>query len=192
MKKLLLLFLLCFQFTQAQDSIPKSTLYNKKNEIRVDVLATALTRLNITYERFLDKKYSIGISCIYSNNKKLRDDFDAGNINNFTKYEIIPFVRYNLSQGQRSFYFAEIFADINGGDFREIVLLTDAANNNYYYAVEKSNFTDVAMGAAVGYKYYIRDQFGIEFLVGFGSNLFNKTKSLDIVSRVGLGVSYRF
>ncbi len=191
MKKLLLLFLLCFQFMQAQDSIPKSTLYNKKNEIRVDVLATALTRLNITYERFLDKKYSIGISCIYSNNKKLRDDFDAGYINNFTKYEIIPFVRYNLSQGQRSFYFAEIFADINGGDFREIVLLTDAANNNYY-AVEKSNFTDVAMGAAVGYKYYIKDQFGIEFLVGFGSNLFNKTKSLDIVSRVGLGVSYRF
>jgi hypothetical protein len=48
------------------------------------------------------------------------------------------------------------------------------------------------MGAAVGYKYYIKDQFGIEFLVGFGSNLFNKTKSLDIVSRVGLGVSYRF
>jgi len=191
MKKLLLLFLLCFQFMQAQDSIPKSSLYNKKNEIRVDVLATALTRLNITYERFLDKKYSIGISCIYSNNKKLRDDFDAGNINNFTKYEIIPFVRYNLSQGQRSFYFAEIFADINGGDFREIVLLTDAADNNYY-AVEKSNFTDVAMGAAVGYKYYIKDQFGIEFLVGFGSNLFNKTKSLDIVSRVGLGVSYRF
>ena len=96
MKKLLLLFLLSFQFMQAQDSIPKSTLYNKKNEIRVDVLATALTRLNITYERFLDKKYSIGISCIYSNNNKLRDDFDAGNINNFTKYEVIPFVRYNL------------------------------------------------------------------------------------------------
>ncbi len=191
MKKLLLLFLLSFQFMQAQDSIPKSTLYNKKNEIRVDVLATALTRLNITYERFLDKKYSIGISCIYSNNKKLRDDFDAGNINNFTKYEVIPFVRYNLSQGQRSFYFAEIFANINGGDFREIVLLTDASDNNYY-AVEKSNFTDVAMGAAVGYKYYIKNQFGIEFLVGFGSNLFNKTKSLDIVSRVGLGVSYRF
>ena len=194
MKKLLLLFLLCFQYIQAQDSIPKSTLYNKKNEIRVDVLATALTRLNFTYERFLDKKYSIGISCIYSNNKKLRDDFDAGNINNFTQYEVIPFVRYNFSQGRRSFYFAEIFANVNGGDYREIVLLTDTANNiNYnYYTVAESNFTDLAMGAAVGYKYYIKDQFGIEFLVGFGSNLFNKTKSLDIVSRVGLVVSYRF
>lgn len=191
MKKLLLLFLLCFQFIQAQDSIPKSPLYNKKNEIRIDVLATALTRLNLTYERFLDKKYSIGISCIYSNNKKLRDDFNAGNINNFTQYEVIPFVRYNLSQGRSSFYFAEIFANVNGGDYREIVLLTDADNKNYYTVVE-SNFTDLAIGGAVGYKYYIKDQFGIEFLVGFGSNLFNKTKSLDIVSRVGLGASYRF
>lgn len=191
MKKLLLLFLLCFQFIQAQDSIPKSPLYNKKNEIRIDVLATALTRLNLTYERFLDKKYSIGISCVYSNNKKLRDDFEAGNINNFTKYEVIPFVRYNFSQGRRNFYFAEIFANVNGGDYREIVLLTDADNYNYYTVVE-SNFIDLAMGAAVGYKYYIKDQFGIEFLVGFGSNLFNKTKSLDIVSRVGLGASYRF
>ena len=191
MKKLLLLLLFSIQLVHAQDSIPKSSLYSKKNEIRVDVLATALTRLNVTYERFLNKSFSVGVSGIFSNSKKLRDDFDAGNINNFTKYEIIPFVRYNLSQGQSSFYFAEIFADINGGDFREIVLLTDAANNNYY-AVEKSKFTDLALGAAVGYKYYIKDQIGIEFLVGFGSNLLNKEKSLDIISRVGLGVSYRF
>ena len=191
MKKLLLLLLFSFQLVQAQDSIPKSPLFSKKNEIRVDVLSTVMSKFNVTYERFLTKNYSVGVSCIFSNNKKLRDDFDEGNINNFTKYEIIPFVRYNLSQSQRSFYFVEIFADINGGDFREIVLLTDAANNNYY-AVEKSKFSDLAMGAAVGYKYYIKDQIGIEFLVGFGSNLLNKEKSLDIISRVGLGVSYRF
>jgi hypothetical protein len=48
------------------------------------------------------------------------------------------------------------------------------------------------MGAAVGYKYYIKDQFGIELLVGFGSNLFNKEKSPDILSRVGFSTSYRF
>jgi hypothetical protein len=191
MKKLLLLLLFSFQLLQAQDTIPKSTLFSKKNEIRVDVLATVMNRFNLTYERFLTKNYSVGVCGIFSNNKKLRDDFDAGNINNYTKYEIVPFVRYNLSHGQSSFYFAEIFADINGGDFREIVLLTDAANNNYY-AVEKSKFTDLAMGAAVGYKYYIKDQIGIEFLVGFGSNLLNKEQSLDIISRVGLGVSYRF
>jgi hypothetical protein len=191
MKKLLLLLLFSFQLIQAQDTIPQSPLYSKKNEVRVDVLSIAFTRINLTYERFLSKKYSVGMSAVFSNNKKLRDDFDEGNINTFTKYELIPYVRYNLSQGQRSFYFAEIFADINGGDFREIVLLNDELNNDYY-AIQKSKFTDLALGAAVGYKYYIKDQIGIELLVGFGSNLFNKEKSLDIISRVGLGVSYRF
>ena len=191
MKKLILLFLLGFQFIQAQDTIPKSALYQKRNEFRVDVLSTAFSRFNLTYERFLNKKYSVGLSGVFSNNKKVQDDFNKGNINTFSKYELIPFIRYNLSQGQRSFYFAEIFADLNGGDFREIVLLTDATNSNYYI-IQKSSYSDLGLGAAVGYKYYIKDQFGIEILVGFGSNLFNKDKSPDILSRVGLGVSYRF
>jgi Protein of unknown function (DUF3575) len=191
MKKLILIFLLGFQFIQAQDTIPKSVLYQKKNEFRIDVLSMAFSRYNLTYERFLTKNFSVGLSGVFSNNKKTKDDFDQGNIKSFSKYELIPFVRYNLSQGQRSFYFAEIFADINGGDFREIVLLTDASNINYY-AIQKSNYSDLGLGAAVGYKYYIKDQFGIEVLVGFGSNLFNKDKSPDILSRVGLGVSYRF
>lgn len=191
MKKLLFLFLISFQLIQAQDTIPNSLLFQKKNELRVDILAVAFSRLNVTYERFLNRKISIGITGIFSNSKKAKDDFDEGNINSFTKYELIPFARYNLSQGQRSFYFAEVFANVNGGDFREIALLTDAANNNYY-AVSKSNYSDLGMGAAVGYKYYIKDQFGIELLVGFGSNLFNKDKSPDILSRVGFSTSYRF
>ncbi|WP_298223210.1 DUF3575 domain-containing protein [Flavobacterium sp.] len=191
MKKLILLLWLGSQWIHAQDTIPKSPLLSKRNEVRVDVLALATSRLNITYERFLNKNFSVGVSGIYSNNKKNKDDFDEGNVDFFSKYELIPFVRYNLSQGARSFYFAEIFADANGGDFREIVLLSDATNNNYY-AIEKSKYNDLGLGAAVGYKYYIKDQFGIEFLVGFGSNLFNKDKSPDILSRVGLGVSYRF
>jgi hypothetical protein len=190
MKKLLFLFLISFQLIQAQDTIPKSILLQKKNEIRVDILAVAFSRLNVTYERFINRKISVGISGIFSNSKEAKDDFDEGNINSFTKYELIPFARYNLSQGQRSFYFAEVFANLNGGEFREIALLTDAVSS--YYTVAKSNYSDLGMGAAVGYKYYIKDQFGIELLVGFGSNLFNKEKSPDILSRVGFSTSYRF
>jgi hypothetical protein len=133
----------------------------------------------------------VGVTGSYSNSKKINDDFDKGNRNSFPKYEITPFVRYNLSKGTSSFYFAEVFADVNGGDFRETVLLTDENNNNYY-TIQKSSYSDVALGASVGYKFYIKNHFGIEFLVGFGSNLFNKDKSPDVVSRVGLGVSYRF
>ena len=89
MKKLLFLFLLTTQCIQAQDSIPKSPLLNKRNEIRVDVLALALARPNITLERFFSKSFSAGVSSIYSNTKKVKDDFDEGNINAYSKYEII-------------------------------------------------------------------------------------------------------
>ncbi len=199
MKKLILILLLGFQFMNAQESDSKktqsdtkSTLSLKKNEVRIDVLSLiAFSRLNLTYERFVGSRFSVGLTGSYSDSKKINDDFDSGNRNTIPKYEVIPFVRYNLSQGAASYYFAEVFADANGGDFRETILLTDA-NNNDYYAIKKSSYSDVALGAGVGYKFYIKDQFGVEFLVGFGANLLNKDKSPDIISRVGLGVSYRF
>jgi len=40
----------------------KSPLLSKRNEVRVDVLALATSRLNITYERFLNKNFSVGVS----------------------------------------------------------------------------------------------------------------------------------
>lgn len=192
MKKIFLLLLIGTQLINAQGTSSKSVLSQKKNEFRVDVLSLATSgNINLTYERFLNSGFSIGVSGGIANNKKVNDEFDEGNRNTIPKYEITPFVRYNLSQGARSFYFAEIFACANGGDFRETIVLTDASNNDYY-EIKKSNYSDVALGAGIGYKYYIKDAFGIEFLVGFGSNLFNKEKSPDILSRVGLGISYRF
>ena len=83
------------------------------------------------------------------------------------------------------------FCDHSVSDFRETVLLTDLSGNDYY-AIQKSTYSDVALGAGVGYKFYIKDSFGVEFEVGFGANLLDKDKSPDIMSRVGLGASYRF
>ena len=199
MKKLILILLLGFQFMNAQESdskkvqpTTKSALSQKKNEVRIDALSIiAFSKVNLTYERFIGSRFSVGLSGSYSDSKKINDDFDQGNRNTIPKYEVVPFVRYNLSQGSTSYYFAEVFADANGGDFKETVLLTDENNNNYY-AIQKSSYSDVALGGGVGYKFYIKDQFGVEFLVGFGANLLNKEKSPDIISRVGLSVSYRF
>ena len=199
MKKLILILLLGFQFMNAQESdskkvqpTTKSALSQKKNEVRIDALSIiAFSKVNLTYERFIGSRFSVGLSGSYSDSKKINDDFDQGNRNTIPKYEVVPFVRYNLSKGSKSYYFAEVFADANGGDFKETVLLTDESNNNYY-AIQKSSYSDVALGGGVGYKFYIKDQFGVEFLVGFGANLLNKEKSPDIISRVGLSVSYRF
>ncbi len=192
MKKLALILFLSFQFMNAQEAGTKSVLAAKRNEFRIDLLSLGMfSKMNLTYERFLNDRFSAGLSGSYTNSAKVNEDFDNGNRNNSPKYEVTPFVRYNLSKGASSFYFAEIFVAANGGDFRETVLLTDE-NNNSYYTIQKTKYSDVAIGAGLGYKFYIKDRFGLELLVGFGSNLFNKEKSPDILSRVGLGFSYRF
>jgi hypothetical protein len=188
MKKTLFIILLFSFASQAQET----DLEAKKNEFRFDVLSVIITsKTSISYEYFLINNYSFGVNVNYSNSKKLNDDFDDGYRNNVPKYEINPYLRYRLSEGKSRYYFAEVFSSINGGDFREIVRLVDDSGNAYY-TTQKSIYNDVALGGSLGYKMYFKESLALEFLVGFGSNLINKEKSPDVISRVGLNLGYRF
>jgi hypothetical protein len=189
MKKLFMLLLLFSFASKAQEN---TVLTNKKNEFRVDILsAIADTKASLSYERFFDGSFSTGINVNFSNSNKLNDDFDNGYRNNVPKFEFNPYVRYALSKSKSKYYFAEIFGSYNGGDFKEIIRLTDE-NNNDYYTTQKSTYTDFGLGGSLGYKMYFHDSFALEFLAGFGSNLFNRDKSPDVISRVGLNLGYRF
>lgn len=188
MKKIVFFLLFTTCFSQAQTSI----LADKKNEIRLDVLSVITSgKFGISYERFLEKDFSVGFNANFSNSKKTKDDYDSGYRNNLPEYEINPYVRYALSKGKTRFYFAEVFASANSGDFKEVVRILDS-NNNAFYTTQKSNYTDLALGGSLGYKMYFKDAFALEFLVGFGKNLLNDDKSPDYVSRVGLNFGYRF
>lgn len=192
MKKLLFIFLLCFSFANAQDSISKSKLLHRKNELRVDVLSLITSsQLNLTYERFCGKKISVGVSGVSANSSNVNKDFDSGNRNTIPKYQVIPFMRYNFNTNANRFYFLEIFVAANGGDFRETVRLTDATNNDYY-EIQKSKYSDFAIGGSMGYKFYFKERIAIELLVGFGKNIIDIDKSPDVLSRVGLNIGYRF
>jgi hypothetical protein len=189
MKKLFSLFLLLTIASNAQES---SIITNKKNEFRIDILsAIAYAKSSVSYERFLDSDYSAGINVNYSNSDKLNEDFDNGYRNNLPKFEINPYVRYALSKSESKYYFAEIFGSYNGGDYKEIVRMVDE-NGNAFYTTEKSQYTDFGLGGSLGYKMYFHDSFVLELLVGFGSNLFNREKSPDVISRVGINLGYRF
>ena len=191
MKKIIFTILLFSQMMSAQDSTYVSSLAGKKNELRVDLLSlVALSKVNLSYERFLNKDFSVGLSLNYANSKSVIEDFDEGNRNNMPKYEITPYVRYSLSKSLIRYYFLEVFASANGGDFREIVRKVD--NNIGYYDIQKSSYFDVAVGGSAGYKMYLKEKFAIEFLVGFGVNTIDTAKSPDVFSRVGLSFGYRF
>ena len=76
-------------------------------------------------------------------------------------------------------------------DFKEIIRISGMALPDYY-TTRKSKYTDFALGGSLGYKMYFKDSIALEFIVGFGSNLTNKDKSPDVISRVGLNLGYRF
>ena len=189
MKKIICLLFLFPLALQAQENIVIST---KKNEFRVDILsAIVYTKASLSYERFFGKDFSTGFNVNFSNSQKLNDDFDNGYRNNVPKFEFNPYLRYALSKSKSRYYFAEIFGSYNGGDYKEIIRITDMAQPDYY-TTKKSKYTDFGLGGSLGYKMYFKDRFAVEFIVGFGSNLTNRDKSPDVISRVGLNFGYRF
>lgn len=188
MKKIIFLLLLSPLLVLGQES----KLEAKKNEVRFDVLSVITSgKFGLSYERFIGKDFSVGLNANFSNSNKTKSDFNDSSRNNLPKYEINPYVRYALSKSKTRYYFAEVFASANGGDFKEIVKLTDS-NNNDYYTIDVSKYTDFGLGGGLGYKMYIKEAWVIEFMAGFGSNLSNRDKSPDVISRVGLSFGYRF
>ncbi len=188
MKKLVFIFLFIVAFSNAQES----PLNSKKNEFRVDLLSIiTYGKFGLSYERFLNKKFSTGVNVNFSNSQKTKDNFDQGFRNNLPLYEINPYLRYKMSDSAARYYFAEIFASSNGGDYKEITRLTDS-NTTGYYTTEKSKYSDFALGGSLGYKMYFKDKIALEFIVGFGKNLINRAKSPDVITRVGINLGYRF
>lgn len=188
MKKLILILLLASTLTNAQES----PIIAKKNEFRIDLLSIiTYGKFGVSYERFLNKDFSTGINVNFSNNQKTKDNFDQGFRNNLPLYEINPYFRYKMSVSPSKYYFAEIFASSNGGDYKEITRLVDS-NNNGYYTTEKTKYTDFALGGSLGYKMYFREKIALEFIVGFGKNLINRAKSPDVITRVSINLGYRF
>lgn len=188
MKKILIVALFISGIVNAQES----GISSKKNEFRVDALAAIMSKkISVSYERFLGNNFSTGINIGYTNSDKVKQDFEEGYINNMSKYEFNPYFRYALSKSASRYYFAEIFASYNGGDFKEIIRLTDESNNGYY-TTKVSKYTDIALGGSVGYKMYFSESIAMEVLVGYGYNLTNTEKSPDKISRVGINIGYRF
>lgn len=192
MKKLL--FCLLFSgmaFAQDAENNSEGVVASKKNEVRIDALSLiAFGKANISYERFGSSKWSYGITGSFAFGDKFEEDFDEGYRSTLPKYEVVPYIRYKMSNSDAHYYFIEGFISANGGDFREIIRVDDGTNG--FYKISKEDYFSVAPGASVGYKVYFAQSVALEFLVGAGFNVLDSDKSPDVVSRIGLNLGYRF
>ena len=197
MKKIsyiLVLLLSVGAFAQSNETMTTDTIVSpilaKKNEVKIDVLnGIAFGKLGISYERFLNKDFSVGITGMMFNKKSKTDDFLTDDTRTLIDYQVIPYVRYALSKSASSLYYLEGFVNINGGEYKELTTLNNGTAD--YIMITKKDYNDVALGGSVGYKLYFKESFVLDLTVGIGKNLFQEN-SPSTVARLGINLGYRF
>lgn len=191
---LLVLFLSVGAFAQSTETTATDTIVSpilaKKNEVKIDVLnLAAFGKLGISYERFLNKDFSVGITGMMYNKKSKTDDFLTDDTRTLIDYQVIPYVRYAMSKSATNLYYLEGFVNINGGEYKELTTRNNGVAD--YVVVTRNDYNDVALGGSVGYKLYFKESFVLDLTVGIGKNLFQEN-SPSTVARLGINLGYRF
>lgn len=179
-------FLSYFGFSQNNDSISF-----KKNEIKVDFFnLLILNKASITYERMLNKDFSVGVSVLKTIQSHIENQFNSNNQDKILLFQITPYVRYNLHYfNAKSVIYGELFSTYNEGRFREVSRFSDGVYG--YYEVSESDYNDVALGGSLGYKQIILKQVIVDLNVGLGRNIFS-INSQQIIPRIGFNIGYGF
>jgi hypothetical protein len=166
MKKLFIVIaILTASFTQAQQ------------EIKLDIFdALALKTIEISYERYIDETSSFGISALI-NFEKSSADFKYNE-----QRALTPFFRHYFTSDSNWNFFGEGFLSLNFGE-KEIAMLGGPSTFEDY--------TDGALGVAVGMKYVSEGGFTVDIYGGVGRNLFSDNSPI-IVPRAGVNVGWRF
>ena len=202
MKKILILFFVLFTtsiFSQEEKNILNS-ISSKRHEFRFDPLKAIIhRRIGISYEYFLNKRFSVGISGTfltdpfkldkYRNFEKASTPLFYGvDINFVNKYHIIPNVRYNFAKTENSNFYVEFFTSINGGIQKSVGRII--YQNTAFYDVVDFNYVNIGLGGSLGCKIYTKRGFCMDIFAGLGGNL-----SLDngptTLSRFGINFGYR-
>jgi len=165
MKKILLLFTICFI----------SSIYAQQ-EFKLNITdALALKTLTVSYEYYFNEETSIGISGLFN----FEDESSDFRYNENTV--ITPYFRHYFSTESLWNFFGELFVAYNTRD-DEFTSMGELINSKY---------SDAALGLAVGYKYISTGGFTVDLHGGLGRNLFSDD-SRTIIPRVGVNIGWQF
>lgn len=180
MKKtfLLLIFLFACHSVEAQNNETNGDPYQKKNEIKLNLISPLMGAFEVGYERLLNKNSSLGISAFKVYDHSANDDMN---------YYISPYYRYYFGKKYASGFFVEGFGMFTSIDGKKIY----AADNITF--TEGKDVYDLALGAGFGWKLVTRKGFVFEANAAYGKLVFNADKTdHDQVIKLGLGIGYLF
>ncbi|WP_284462457.1 DUF3575 domain-containing protein [Chryseobacterium sp.] len=180
MKKNFLLAMILFAFysVNAQNTKTNEDPSERKNEIKLNLIAPLSGAVEAGFERYLNKNSSLGISVfmVYDNTKE--EDMN---------YFISPYYRYYFGKKYASGFFAEGFGMFTSIDGKKIY----AADNIAF--TEGKNVYDLALGAGLGWKLVTKKGFVFEANAAYGRLVFNADKTdHNQVIKLGLSMGYRF
>jgi hypothetical protein len=147
-----------------------------QQEIKLNIAnALVIRSLEISYEKQLSIENSFGISALFNLVEQEADFRYNENI------MITPYFRHYFSAELQWNFFGEVFIGINSGK-KETV----ENSNNFNF-----EYTDAALGIAVGTKYTSKGGLIIDIYAGIGRNLFLSDSPI-LVPRGGLNIGWKF
>lgn len=165
MKKSILLFTLFI-----------SSITFSQREFKLDIAdALIIKTLDFSYENYINEESSFGIS-VQFNLEKQEVDFRYNE-----NMMITPYYRHYFTTEYNWNFFGEGFFGINSGK-------KESLKDSGLYDIE---YTDGALGVAVGTKYISNGGLVIDLYGGLGRNLFGSASPV-IVPRIGFNVGWRF
>ena len=183
MKKIFLGVIILFPFFFAKAQNKNDTIinpYEKKNEVILDLIGPSLAGgINASYERYINKKSSLGITFFYIYDNTKEEDMN---------YSISPYYRRYFGKKYASGFFVEGFGMVHSTDGKKI-----------YDTPEKSTFTEnpnvinISIGVGFGWKGVTKSGFTYGANIGMGKTILNADKTdHDHVAKFCLNVGYRF
>ncbi|WP_062052624.1 DUF3575 domain-containing protein [Aquimarina longa] len=183
MKKNFLVIVILFSFftVKGQDeNVTVLNLYEKKNEVKLNVVAPLFGAFEISYERILNKKSSLGVSALSVFNSKSSDD----DLN----HSISSYYRRYFGKKYASGFFVEGFGMLSSIDGKKM-----ADTDGNLTLNEGSDVIDFSIGLGIGNKWVTKSGFVFEVNAGYGKLLFNANETdHTIVTRFGFSLGYRF
>lgn len=161
-----------------RETIKKETVdvdFDKKNEIRVNLLGSILALPEINYEYFVEDNFGLGAVAAFS----LENAYDSDLHSLFLVYGRLYFGNTKPATG--------FYIEGNSG-----LALEQSSNYNYNTQTYSSQqmYSGLGLGVAAGYKFLTKNNWVGELSLGVGRVYFSN--SLEAYPRIGITIGKRF
>lgn len=182
MKKITLTISLLFVFLNVFSQENKQISHS---EIKVNAAYLIAGKPEIGYEYILNEESSVGVDLLFA----IDDNPDF-------KFALTPYYRLYFGKKRAAGFFVEGFGMLNIIEDDYIIYYDyDASIYGTSSGDTHENYTNFALGIAVGGKFLTKSEFLFEIYGGIGRNLFNNDNNYnnyEFVPRIGVTIGKRF